>query len=72
MEKKQATEFSWTGLFMVTAGCFFVFSGLIKLLNGSPAHAGLFFKTGVVSLVLWSVSLISNGISDKPSLKKSK
>jgi hypothetical protein len=52
------SEFSWTMLFAVTSGSFFIFSLLTKLLEGSPDHAGLFFKTGLVALGLTIVSAI--------------
>ncbi|HLG41645.1 MAG TPA: hypothetical protein VI461_18335, partial [Chitinophagaceae bacterium] len=59
----QDTEFSWNMLFIVTAICFFAFSGFIKIINGSPAHSALFIKIGVASLVLFFFSLIAGTLS---------
>jgi FtsH-binding integral membrane protein len=59
MKTKQDPEFSWNMLFIVTAISFLAFSGFIKLIDGSPEHAGFFLKIGVASLVLFIVSLIA-------------
>jgi hypothetical protein len=71
MKTKKATEFSWTGLFIVTAICFFIFSGLLKLINGSDRDSSLFFKTGIVSLLFYALAFI-NSSTMKPALKKKK
>jgi hypothetical protein len=34
MEKKEINDFSWSVLFIVTACCSFLFSGILKLLDG--------------------------------------
>lgn len=34
MDENEMKEFSWPGLFLVTGFCFFVFSLVLKLLNG--------------------------------------
>lgn len=60
MKSGGGSEFSWTMLFAVTSGSFFIFSLLTKLLEGSPDHAGLFLKTGLVALGLTIISAIGN------------
>ncbi len=35
MQDKESKEFTWSGLFIVTACCSFFFSGIIKLMDGS-------------------------------------
>ncbi len=69
MGQKKETEFSWTSLFIVTAVSFFMFSAFIKLINGTPAHCGLFFKIGMTALVVGSLSFF-NDLTVKPALKK--
>ena len=59
MKTKGDPEFSWVLLFAVTSGSFFIFSLLIKLLEGSSDHVSLFFKTGIVSLGLTIIVTIS-------------
>jgi hypothetical protein len=67
MKPREDAEFSWTMLFAVTSGSFFIFSLLTKLLEGSPDHAGLFFKTGLVSLGLTIISAIGRLITSPAS-----
>jgi hypothetical protein len=58
MEEKDLREFSWTGLFIVTGCCFFLFSGVMKLLEG--VHIPFFTWTGFASLLLGSLSTVGN------------
>ncbi len=54
MGEKESNEFSWTGLFLVTSGCFFLFSLFLKWIeNREP---GIFLWTGVICLVLGLIS----------------
>jgi hypothetical protein len=69
MKKNETTQFSWPGLFIVTSFCFFVFSGLIKLINGSSTHSTLFFKTGIASFVLYALAYVAD-LSIKREAKK--
>jgi hypothetical protein len=69
MEQRETTQFSWIWLFVITAVSFFMFSGFVKVLNGSSAHAALFFKIGIVALVLGAIAFI-NSFFMKAALKK--
>lgn len=55
-EEKALKEFSWKALFVVTALSCFIFSGVIKLLDGDSS--GFFFKAGIVATVLSALVLI--------------
>jgi len=68
-KEKEATPFSWSLLFFVTSVSFFSFGGFVKLINGSPDHADLFFKIGIISAVTGSVVFIFN-LSVQLALKK--
>jgi hypothetical protein len=72
MKPKDPTGFSWSGLFIVTAISFFLFSGFIKLINGSSIHSSMFFKIGMVSLVLCVLSYIFTSADRSPSKKENK
>jgi hypothetical protein len=61
MEEKESAESSWTLPLLVTSASFFIFSGIVKFLNGE--HAGLFFCVSVVSLVLGVFSFLKNYIN---------
>jgi len=50
-------DFSWSGLFIVTALCFFTFSYAMKFLNGS--HSSLFNKIAIVCGALGLVALLA-------------
>jgi len=50
MDEKDMKEFSWTGLFLVTAFCFFAFSGILEFLNNT--YPGYFLWIGGISLLL--------------------
>jgi hypothetical protein len=69
MRQKDGKEFSWPGLLIVTSFCFFVFSGLVKYLNGSPVHSALFFKIGIAAFVLYALTYAAS-LSMKPEVKK--
>lgn len=62
-DEKELREFSWVGLFMVTGICFFGFSLLIKLLDGS--HVPIFIKIGLVSLGLAAICFLNKWVSLK-------
>jgi|CXWL01.1.fsa_nt_gi hypothetical protein len=50
MEEKEVSEFSWSGLFTVTAACSFLFNGIIKLLDG--AFSNLLLAIGCIAVFL--------------------
>lgn len=66
MKSNNDRGFSWALLFAVTSGSFFIFSLLIKLLEGSPDHVGLFIKTGFVALGLSVISSIGS-LANRPA-----
>ena len=63
-------EFSWPGLFLVTGSCFFVFSLLLKFLNGS--FPGVFIWIGIISLFLGILSWLGKSIPHADSKNKQK
>lgn len=50
MDEKEMREFSWPGLFLVTGFCFFLFSLILKFLNGS--YPNIFTWISLVSIGL--------------------
>jgi len=50
MDEKELFSFSWSGLFLVTAGSSILFSFILKFLDGS--HSPLLIKIGVVAAIL--------------------
>ena len=50
MEEKEMKEFSWTGMFLVTGFCFFLFRLILKILDGTEPR--IFLMIGSVSLFL--------------------
>ena len=58
MEEREMREFSWTGLFLVTGCCFFIFSAVMKMLEGE--HVPFFTWIGLASLLLGTLSGISH------------
>jgi len=60
LKERDADNFSWTLLFVVTSASFLCFSGLIKLLDGSSSHVSLFFKIGVAASLLAFISFIKD------------
>lgn len=55
-EEKALKEFSWKALFVVTALSCFIFSGVIKLLDGSAS--GFFLKLGCIFSAISIIVLI--------------
>ena len=55
-------NFPWTGLFIVTALSFFVFSCVMKFLNGS--FSPLFNKVAIVCSALGIISLLVSFLPD--------
>ncbi|WP_276503195.1 hypothetical protein [Terrimonas pollutisoli] len=60
MKERDADNFSWTLLFLVTSASFLGFSGLAKLLNGIPSHVSLFFKISVATSLLTFISYLKD------------
>ncbi len=65
--KDKETEFSWSGMFFVTTVCSFVFTGIIKVLDGS--NSILFLSLGSTSFVLWMINRASDAAL-KSSVRK--
>ena len=70
MKQKDPTKFSWPGLFIVTSFCFFAFSGLTKLLDGSAEDSSLFFKIGVASFVFFAIAYAISNAKPEPKKKR--
>jgi hypothetical protein len=60
MEDREMKEFSWTGLFLVTGFCFFLFSAIMKLLAGEPVP--IFTWIGIACVFLGSLNGIGTFI----------
>jgi hypothetical protein len=71
MAEKDPEDISWAIRFIIISISFFIFSLLIKLLNGTPDNISLFIKIGFISIGL-SVLCIVNSGTLKLSLKKRK
>jgi hypothetical protein len=69
MEKDEIKVFSWTGLFLVTSVCFFVFSNFIKFLEGYPPR--IFIWIGFIALFLGLVSGAADFAKHSHNKKKS-
>lgn len=69
MKQKEEAKFSLTGLFIITAICFFIFNWLIKLIDGTAAHSTLFVIIGFISIGLGILSFI-NDLTKKPAVEK--
>ena len=69
MEDKELTGFSWSGLFLVTGICSFIFLAAIKILDGT--NSALFLFLGVIALFLLVVNWASRHIA-KLVVKKKK
>jgi len=70
-EDQEMMKFSWTGLFTVTSCCFFLFSIVIRILEGE--HVLAFLKIGSVCMVLASIAYMikqSNTNGESSSIKK--
>ena len=70
MEDKDMKDFSWTGLFLVTGICAFLFSGIMKMLEGS--YVPLFTWVGVSCLLMGSINGIGVFIMRLEEGKKKK
>lgn len=61
MDEKEWREFSWSGLFIVTACCSFLFNLIIKLMDGN--FSNLLLGVGIFATFLgvanWGVSMLS-------------
>ena len=71
MAAKDPEEITWTIRFIIISISFFIFSWMIKLLNGSPANASLFVKIAFISIGLSFIFFINNR-KVKPAIKKRK
>ena len=62
-------EFSWPGLFLVTGFCFFVFSLILKLLNGE--YPAVFTWISIVAVSLGILSWLAKSIpySERKDIK---
>ena len=69
-EEKEMMKFSWSGLFIVTSICSFLFSLFLKLIDGE--HISLFIKIGFASLFLASLSLVNNLLKQKDAKSRTK
>ncbi len=69
-EEKEMMKFSWSGLFIVTSICSFLFSLVLKLIDGD--HISVFIKIGVVSLVLASFSIVNSLLKQKTAKNRVK
>jgi hypothetical protein len=58
MKHKDDDRFPLPLLLLITAVSFLIFSLIIRLLDGSPSHAGLFVKVGIAALALSLVSFV--------------
>lgn len=67
MENKDTSEFSWSGLFIVTACCSFLFNGVIKLLDGD--FSNLLFVIGTIAAFLTIVNWAARTVV-RNSIKK--
>lgn len=75
MDEKEISEFSWSGLFFVTAICSFLFTGIIRFLDGDTPP--LFIFLGCTALFLWVVNgfgraIIKSSVAESNKRKKSK
>jgi hypothetical protein len=69
-EEKEMMKFSWSGLFIVTSICSFLFSLVLKLIDGE--HISLFIKIGFASLILASLSLVNSLLKQKDAKRRTK
>ena len=54
MEDNDVKDFSWTGLFLVTGICSFLFSGIMKMLEGS--YVPFFTWIGISCLLMGAIN----------------
>jgi hypothetical protein len=69
-EEKEMRKFSWSGLFIVTSTCSFLFSLFLKFIDGQ--HISLFIKIGVASLILAFFSIINSLVKQKEAKSRTK
>ncbi len=67
-EEKALKEFSWKALFIVTSLSCFLFSGILKLLDGNSS--GFFLKAGIASLVISLFIFILGKPGKRPERRK--
>lgn len=70
MENKEISEFSWSGLFIVTACCSFLFNGAIKFLDGS--FSNLLFVIGTAAAFLTIANWAARTVARSSNKKRSK
>lgn len=63
MKEKETSEFSWTGLFLVTSFCFFIFSSFLKFIDNT--NPGIFLWIGFIALFLGLISSAGNMLDRK-------
>jgi hypothetical protein len=69
IEEKEMREFSWSSLFIVTGISSFIFSGALKLLDGS--HSGFLLKIGFLASTLGLLQwLIKKLLTSSPKKNK--
>jgi uncharacterized membrane protein YgdD (TMEM256/DUF423 family) len=61
MEEREMREFSWTGLFLVTGLCFFIFSGILEYLDHT--HPSFFIWIGSISIFLGLLNIATRSMS---------
>ncbi len=68
MDEKEMNEFSWSGLFIVTGFCSFLFSGIIKLLDGS--FSNVLLVVGSIATFLTILNGAGRMISKQINMKR--
>ena len=68
MEEKEMYEFSWSGLFIVTACCSFLFSGIIKLLDG--IFPIVLLVVGSIATILAIINVAARRIARQINMKR--
>lgn len=73
MDEKEMMNFSWTGRFLVTGFSCFLFSMMLKILDGD--HSRFLVLTGTVTLILgllnWAGRIMSTAASPKKERESS-
>lgn len=73
MDEKEMMNFSWTGRFLVTGISCFLFSMMLKILDGD--HSRFLVLTGAVTLTLgllnWAGRIMSTAASPKKERESS-
>jgi len=68
MENKDISEFSWSGLFIVTACCSFLFNGVIKFLDGD--FSNILFAIGTIAAFLAIVNWAARTVARRNFRKR--